>query len=66
MHQPPGLLADRRDDARVAVADARHRDAGQEVEVLVAVGVPQARALAAHELTGSARRRDRVGALERL
>ena len=52
VHQPPDLLAHGLDDARVAVAEVRHRDAAQEVEVLVALGVPQARALAAHELDG--------------
>ena len=50
MHQPADLLADRPHHARVAVAEAGDRDAAQEVEVLVAVGVPQQRALAAHEL----------------
>ena len=57
----PGLLADRLDQRRVAVADLHHRDAGQEVEVLVALGVPEPRALAAHELDGLAR----VGAASR-
>src|SRR5439155_21940836 len=35
--------------------DARDRDAAEEVEVLVAVGVPQPGTLAAHELDGRAR-----------
>ena len=35
---------------RVAVPDVEHRDPGEEVEVLVAVGVPQPHAAAAHEL----------------
>ena len=67
MHQPAGLLADRLDDARVAVAELRDGDAGEEVEVLVALVVPEARALAAHELDRVARvgRHERV-ALERL
>src|SRR4051794_9234499 len=43
------LRADRLDDARVAVADTRHGDAREEVEVLVAVGVPESRTLAAGE-----------------
>src|SRR5204862_4303047 len=38
------------DDRRMTVAHLRDRDPGEEVEVLVAVGVPQARPLAAHEL----------------
>src|ERR1700689_224618 len=44
----------------MAVAEAGHGDAAEEVEVLLALGVPQARALAAHELDGEAR----VGARE--
>ena len=62
-----GLLGDRRHVGRVAVADLDHGDAGEEVQVLVAVGVPQPRALAAHELDLVARvRRHDVVALERL
>src|SRR4051794_40267970 len=49
VQQLAGLGADRRDDLRVAVADARDRYAGEEVEVLVALLVPQPRALAADE-----------------
>ncbi len=49
------LLGDRGDDLGVAVAEARDRDAAEEVEVLVALRVPQARALAAYELDGLAR-----------
>ena len=61
------LLLDRGDHARVAVPDVQHRDAGQEVEVLVALVVPEPHALAAHELDRVADvRRDRVFALERL
>ena len=55
MDQPARLLAHRRDHARMAVAEVRDRDPAEEVEVLVALGVPQARALAAHELDGQAR-----------
>jgi hypothetical protein len=36
------------------VADLHHRDPGEEVEVLVALVVPQARTLAADELHGVA------------
>ena len=49
------------------MADVEDGDPREEVEVLVALGVPQAAARAAHELhriTGVSR--DRVGALERL
>ena len=52
VHQPAGLLAHRVDHRRVAVAELRDRDAREEVEVLVALVVPQARALAPHELDG--------------
>ena len=52
MHQPARLLADRLHHGRMAVAELGDRDAGEEVEVLVALVVPQARALAAHELDG--------------
>ena len=41
VHQPRGLLLHRGDDPRVAVAGVVDRDAGEEVEVLVAVGVPE-------------------------
>src|SRR6185437_2707140 len=41
--------------ARVTVAEVRHRDAAEEVEVLVALLVPQPRTLAAHELDRLAR-----------
>ncbi len=50
MDEALGLLADRRDDGRVAVPEAVDGQAGLEVEVLVALVVPQARALAADEL----------------
>ena len=62
VHQPPGLVAHRLHHARVAVAELRHRDAREEVEVLVALVVPEPRALAAHELDGVAR----VGVHERV
>ena len=55
MHEPARLLADRLDHVRVAVPELHDRDAGEEVEVLVALGVPEARALAAHELDRVAR-----------
>ena len=50
MHQPAGLLAHRLDHGRVAVADRADRDPGEEVEVLLAVGVPEQRPLAADEV----------------
>jgi hypothetical protein len=52
VHQPAGLLVHRLHHGRVAMAELRHRDAGQEVQVLVALVVPQPRALAPHELDG--------------
>ena len=55
MHQLTDLAANRRDHARVAVAEARHANTAQKVEVLVALDVPQVRALAAHELDREAR-----------
>ena len=50
VHQAPRLLADRLHEPRVAVPELHDRDAGQEVEVLIALVVPEPRALAAHEL----------------
>ena len=50
MHQPRRLLLDRRHHVRVAVAGVADRDAGQEVEVLVALGVDQHAARAGREL----------------
>src|SRR5262249_34523689 len=50
VHQPPGLIADRLDDVGVAVADRADRDPGQQVEVLVPLGVPEQGPLAADEL----------------
>ncbi|MNE67531.1 hypothetical protein D3C80_1631430 [compost metagenome] len=38
--QPPGLLAHRLDDARVAVAEVEHADAADEVDVALALGIP--------------------------
>ena len=65
VHQPAHLLAHRRDDAWVAVAEVGHRDAAQEVEVLVAIVVPQPHPLPAHELHGLARvRRDHAARLD--
>ena len=55
--EPSHLIADGLDHTRVAVADVEHRDPGQEVEVLVAVGVPQRRPGAADELRPGCGRR---------
>jgi hypothetical protein len=55
VHQASDLLAHGLNDPRVAVTEARHRDAAQEVEVLVALAIPHARALAAHKLDRKAR-----------
>jgi hypothetical protein len=55
VHEPARLPADGLDHRRVAVPELHHRDPSQEVEVLVALVVPQARALPAHELHGIAR-----------
>ena len=67
MHELRRLLADRGDDGRVAVAERVDRQAALEVEVLGALGVPQPRALAAHERDRRARvGRHEVLALERL
>ena len=63
----PTCSLDGGDHARMAVADVQHRDPGEEVEVLVAVGVPQPASRAAHELDRAADvGADRVVALERL
>src|SRR6516165_4845671 len=43
------LVGDRLDDGRVRVAERAHRDAGDQVQVLVAVGVPDPASLAAGE-----------------
>src|SRR6516162_140273 len=43
------LVGDRLDDGRVRVAERADRDAGDQVQVLVAVGVPHPAALAAGE-----------------
>src|SRR3984893_3010915 len=66
MREPADLLADRFDHLRVAVSDVQDRDAGEEVQVLVAICVPQAATGAAHELDRVADiGGDRVLALER-
>src|ERR1019366_7196342 len=67
MRENTDLLARPRPPARVAVPNVEHRDPGQKVEVLVAVGVPQPAARAAHELDRVAHiGPDHVLALERL
>ena len=48
------LLLDGPDEARVAVAEAVDGDAGQEVQILLALGVVQPRALSAHKRHGQA------------
>ncbi len=53
MREPRRLSPNRLDPARVRVPDLRDADAGEEVEVLVALVVPQLRAGAAHELDGA-------------
>ena len=50
VHQAAGLLAHGLDHGGVAVADRADRDPGEEVEVLLALGVPEQGALAADEL----------------
>ena len=50
--QHAGLRADGLDDLRVRVPDAHHGDAGDEVEVFVAVGVPEPAPGAAGERHG--------------
>ena len=55
MHEPAGLLADRFDHGRVAVPERGDGDAREEVEVLVALVVPEPRPGAAHELDRVAR-----------
>ena len=49
MQQRRGLLGERVGDRGVAVAERRDREPGEEVEVALAVVVPQLGALAAHE-----------------
>ena len=49
VQQRPGLRGERLGHRRVGVAEAGHRQPGQEVEVAPAVGVPQLGALAPHE-----------------
>jgi hypothetical protein len=55
VHEASRLFPDRLHHARVAVAELRNGDAGEEVEVLVALVVPETRPLPAHELDGVAR-----------
>ena len=67
MNEPARLVGQRIDQRRVAVPDLDDRHARQEVEVLVPLRIPEARALAAHELDGCARvRGHEVVARERL
>jgi hypothetical protein len=49
------LLANRLDHRRMTVADRADRDAGEEIEVFLAVRVPEPRPLAADELDGCPR-----------
>ena len=51
------LAGDRLDQRRVGVAERVDRDAAEQVEVLLAVGVPDVRALAADERPAAAGRR---------
>ena len=67
MGEQAHLVTDGGDHAGVAVADVEHRDPGQEVQVLVALGVPQPHARAADELDrGAGVGADGVAALELL
>ena len=59
VQQQPGLLADGRDDARVAVAGVGHADAAGEIEVAASVGGVQAGALAALDQDVGVARPDR-------
>ena len=54
VQQPSRLLAHGGDNPGVAVADVRDGDAGEEVQVLVPVDVPEHGARAAHKLDGEA------------
>src|ERR1700733_14123942 len=49
VHEAPGLVGHGLDHGRVAVPDVGDREAGQHVDVLLAVGVPDAGAAAAHD-----------------
>ena len=49
VQQRAGLVGDRVGDGRVRVAERRDREAAEEVEVLLALAVPELHALAAHE-----------------
>src|SRR6185295_6523734 len=55
VQQLGGLAADGLDHRRMAVPEAVHGDASEEVEVALAVDVPQRRALAARDGEGLAR-----------
>ena len=62
-----GLLADRGDDRRIAVAGVVDRQAAEQVDVGAAIRVPEDRALTADELDRETRvRRHRVARLDRL
>jgi hypothetical protein len=49
VQQPPRLHGQRGGHGGVAVPDVRHREPGQHVDVLLAVGVPDQGAVAAHD-----------------
>ena len=52
MQQQPRLLADRRDDARMRVADVGHCHTGNSVQIFAPRLIPQARAQALGETQG--------------
>ena len=52
VREPRDLAGDGLDQRRVAVAERADRDPGDQVEVLVAVGVPHLAALAADQRDG--------------
>ena len=54
VHEPLRLFLEGHDDLRMAMAEVVHRDAGDEVEVLLAVGVVDRRAASLHEHQGLA------------
>jgi hypothetical protein len=49
VEQRAGLVGHRLGDRRVGVPERDRREAGEEIEVLLALAVPQPRALAPHE-----------------
>ena len=49
MNQPPGLFGDGGDESRVIVPERADRDARVQIQVLLAVGVPEPTALTARE-----------------